>query len=56
MPDYQKMYFTLFNALTDVIRELQEAQRKTEQMYVNSSDPSLTVINSTDHDEKPPSA
>jgi len=56
MPDYQKMYFALFNTVTDVIHELQEAQRKTEQMFIDSSDPNLTVINGSINDEKTPSA
>ncbi|MFI3312243.1 MAG: hypothetical protein R3Y62_00010 [Eubacteriales bacterium] len=34
MPDYQKMYTTLFNQITSVIEELQEIQQKTEEMYV----------------------
>lgn len=49
MPDYQKMYLALFNDVTDIIHELQEAQRKTEKMYIDSNDPSLTVINSSDN-------
>ena len=30
--DYKKMYYTLFNKLTDIIYELQIVQRKTEEM------------------------
>jgi hypothetical protein len=56
MPDYQKMYYALFNVVTDVIQELQEAQKKTEQMYIDSNDPSLTVINGSNNDENTPSA
>ena len=33
MPDYQKMYITLFNAMTDSIRLLQDAQREAEELY-----------------------
>jgi len=35
MPDYKKMYHDLFNAITDLIRELQDAQRETEEMYMS---------------------
>ncbi len=35
MDDYKKMYYTLFNKLTDIIYELQIVQRKTEEMCTN---------------------
>ena len=38
MDDYRKMYFTLFNKITDVIGELEEAQQLAEEMYI-SEDP-----------------
>jgi len=34
MPDYQKMYITLFNQITDAIKALQEAQRQSEELYM----------------------
>jgi len=34
MPDYQKMYTTLFNAVTDSVRLLQDAQREVEGLYI----------------------
>lgn len=34
--DYEKMYKTLFNKVTDVIELLQEAQKQTELMYIES--------------------
>lgn len=42
MPDYQKMYHSLFNDVTDVITKLQQAQQKTEEMYMNSKETVLT--------------
>ena len=48
MPDYQKMYTTLFNAITDALEELEKqnvglaremliaAQQKTEEMYIEA--------------------
>lgn len=34
MADYKKMYFELFNKITDVIEELKEIQCKTEAIYM----------------------
>ncbi len=34
MPDYKKMYFMLFNAQTDAIGILRQAQRMTEELYL----------------------
>ena len=48
MPDYQKMYSTLFNAITDALEEMQQqniglaqdrliaAQRRTEEIYIDA--------------------
>ena len=36
MPDYKKLYFELFNKISDIIAELEEIQRKTEEMYMES--------------------
>ena len=35
MPDYQKMYTTLFNEVTDAITLLQHAQQSTEELYLD---------------------
>ena len=32
--DYKKMYFELFNALSDTIDYLKEIQKKAEEMYI----------------------
>lgn len=45
MADYQKMYVRLFNKVTDVIEELQQAQRDTEQLYLESSGCEPLVLN-----------
>ena len=44
MADYQRMYTTLFNAVTDAITILQDAQQLTEEQYVESGEPTITVI------------
>lgn len=50
MPDYQKMYTTLFNAMTDAIENIEklnygtakelliQAQQKTEELYIDAED------------------
>ena len=38
MPDYKAMYLSLFNSVTDAIEILCEAQKKTEEMYISSSE------------------
>lgn len=39
MMDYKKMYLALFNEVTDVIEQLQKAQQRTEEFYINTEDP-----------------
>ncbi len=34
MPDYEKMYFELFNGITDIIEELKVLQQKAEESYI----------------------
>jgi len=34
MPNYEEMYYTLFNKVTDIIEELKEVQAKMEEMYI----------------------
>ena len=36
MPDYKAMYLSLFNSVTDAIEILSEAQKKAEEIYINS--------------------
>lgn len=38
MANYKKMYFELFNAVTDAIQALQRAQQQAEAMYMRESD------------------
>ena len=44
MPDYQKLYTTLFNKITDIIEELQEIQRLTEELYLQSEEDEESTI------------
>lgn len=44
MPDYKKMYFELFNAVTAAIDRLQAAQCNGENAYIESEDASLILL------------
>lgn len=35
MENYKEMYMILFNAITEASKILQEAQKKTEEIYMN---------------------
>ena len=58
MADYAKMYRRLFNALTDASR-LQEqslmimrkAQQDTEEIYTNSSDNNIRLLDAANRDD-----
>ncbi len=39
MPDYEKLYFQMFNSLTDAIELLKKAQRDAEEAYINEQPP-----------------
>jgi hypothetical protein len=58
MPDYKKMYFYLFNQVTNSIQQLKEAQQEAERIYINSDDisPLVSLENKekTFHNEKKP--
>ena len=45
MADYQKMYYDLFNKITDVIENLKQIQRKAEETFIASNDDITTVSN-----------
>ena len=36
MPNYEEMYFTLFNKVTEIIDELKNVQSEMEEMCINS--------------------
>ena len=43
MPDYKKMYLTLFRASEDAVNLLVKAQRECEELYLSSPEPELTA-------------
>ena len=36
--DYEKMYFELFNAVSEVIEKLKEIQQNAEEKYIESKE------------------
>lgn len=44
MADYKKMYYLLFNKITDTISELQEVQQQEEEMYVSADEPVIKIL------------
>lgn len=52
MPDYQKLYHSLFNDVTDAISKLQQAQQKTEEMYMDSKETVLTPFVKKSEEQK----
>ena len=52
MPDYQKMYFTLFKATENAIKLLISAQRTCEEMYIAAKEPELTILSNQEDMKK----
>jgi len=44
--DYKEMYSILFNKMSDIIEEIQEIQRQTEEMYIDSKDREFVLLKS----------
>jgi len=44
MANYQEMYRQLFAAQTEAIEILQKAQQRTEDMFIDSPDPALLIL------------
>ena len=38
MPQYEEMYYKLFNAVTDAIEALKTAQKEAEDMYIKNKE------------------
>lgn len=52
MPNYKKMYFTLFRATEQAINTLIEAQRECEELYISEPETELRVIPMPDRDSE----
>lgn len=44
MPDYFKMYYSLFNSQTDAITILQKSGQDAEEMFVSSPEPEIKIL------------
>lgn len=51
MPDYAKMYYQLFHAMTESIEILQRAQQDTEELYLSAKEPELYILDGKTVDE-----
>ncbi len=57
MPNYKKLYFKLFNAVTDAIEDLKQAQIDAEDAYleddeIDTSKIAKFKVHSTNREEK----
>ena len=43
MSDYKKMYYELFNKITDVIESLTKIQQETEEIFISSNEDTTSV-------------
>ena len=43
MEDYKKMYYELFNKITDIIENLKKIQREAEETFITSND-DVTIV------------
>lgn len=48
MPDYQKMYLTMFRASEEAVNLLIKAQRECEELYMSSPEPEIEVLERKD--------
>jgi len=44
MPDYKKMYLTMFKASEDAVNLLLQAQRECEEIYISSPETDIKVL------------
>lgn len=44
MPNYKKMYTPLFNAVTDVVEKLKQAQIDTEEIHMSEPDLLISIV------------
>ena len=45
MADYQKIYYELFNKVTDIIENLKKIQQEAEETFITSNDDVTIVSN-----------
>ena len=52
MPDYKKMYFELFNSVTNAIELLQKTQQAGEQRYIEGDKTALILLQNSNENSK----
>ena len=52
MADYKDMYTKLFNAVTDAVDILQQAQIETEKVFISQKENNITVLQRTNKKDK----
>lgn len=52
VPDYEKMYLTMFRATEEAVNLLIAAQRECEELYISSEEPKIILLPS--ENEKAP--
>ncbi|MDO0824932.1 hypothetical protein [Desulfosporosinus nitroreducens] len=53
MVDYKEMYSILFNKMTDIIEEIQQVQRQTEDMFIYGKDREFVLLKSGEDSDLP---
>jgi len=53
MPDYEKLYFALFNAVTDAVEFLKQAQQTGEQRYIADGGLPLILLRGGNESREP---
>ena len=51
MADYKTMYYKLFNAITDAVEILQNAQAETEEMYINTPENKPIILKTIEKED-----
>ncbi len=44
MPDYKKMYLTMFRANEEAVNLLLQAQQECEELYISSPEPEIRAL------------
>ena len=52
MADFHKMYLKLFQSQTTAIRILQDAQREAEDLYIESRDADIRILQPKEETDK----
>lgn len=52
MANYKKLYFLLFNKLTDIIKEIEEIQKEAEDIIISSEETSVFLNKCNDKEDK----